>query len=239
MTDADDVCDDIPTQRAVTRVSPSALLIAESSNLGAALVNLTRCLLNTSTDRDPACVGGAVALRRRAVPSPAVRTALMSLLRGFGPFGIRSSNSPSWTDLMTANNTHRFTRLDTGEAASLLPIIQVGFAVAFCNLLVLLKIRIMQPFESSLTPYTPASPPTTSVIDWLRRRQVHGVLPMVSVQRKSLNTLYSHARGWSSASVSDSCQARVPSPSYHTYAARVGAGGMPGDGYHTAEVRIA
>ena len=225
--------------QSVVRVSPSSVMLSDSSLLRDALIRLSDSMARSISGYDASIRSATTVGGETAAQSQAVRNALVAALRGFGPFGARVAGSPQWADVSTAISPHPGSVAESANVTGLVALMEVSLP-AHCppeRVIECLCLFHLQSAEGAISPNTPAFPPTTSAVDWLRRRRVRGLIQSTSVPALSVSVLSEHARAWSSASAISAAQARRVSPSYHAYAARLGPGGMAGDGYHTAPVR--
>ena len=119
----------------VSLVNPSLLLISDAAALSADLVRLSDCLSGTLSTLDSRTQSRR-AHGQAVSPGQAVRAALMSALRSFGPFGARGNGDAQWAELVPATHpTHVASPSESVNVAILLPVVQVSerSGMRFCD----------------------------------------------------------------------------------------------------------
>ena len=107
-------------------VNPSSLLVSDAAALSADLVRLSDCLSGTLSSLDSHTQSRS-AQGQAVSPSQAVRAALTSALRSFGPFGVRGNGDAQWADLVPATHpTHIASPSESVNVAILLSVVQVS-----------------------------------------------------------------------------------------------------------------
>lgn len=105
------------------RVNASALLLSGAARFGASVADHADALMKLLAAHDASSDAG---------PSQAVRTALVSVLRGFGPMGARSAGGVAWADLMApAHPMHVASFAEVSNAVTLLPSLEVRWGECY------------------------------------------------------------------------------------------------------------